>query len=88
VLKKLSALRVTLNEEDKQILDVLIMGEEAEVEAHVKKGFMGPEANVRDPDEVNAHVMRPAPEANVREPGAVVLAKVLFDRESGGYVIR
>ena len=61
LLAKLSAVRVTLSDEEQVLLDQLILGAQDEVAAHSM--VRRPEAVTRDADEVAAHNMVRGPEA-------------------------
>ena len=58
ILTKLSALRVTLDDDEQEVLDQLILGSPAEVEAHRFVRSSPDEARLEGPDEVAAHQMR------------------------------
>ena len=71
LLKKLSALRATLSDDERMVLDHLIVGEQApaqdEVQAHVlKPAKVG--AKTPGQDEVRAHVLKPA-KVGAKTPG-------------------
>ncbi|MFH1086259.1 MAG: hypothetical protein V1772_10920 [Chloroflexota bacterium] len=68
VLRKLSAMRATFGEQEQQILDALIVREEAEVEAHMRKEFMDTEARTPKPDEVRAHMRKEFMDTEARTP--------------------
>lgn len=62
LLAKLSAMRVTLSDEEQELLDQMIIGSQAEVNAHMT--FHAEESLAGGPDEVTAHkVMQGAEEA-------------------------
>jgi ferric-dicitrate binding protein FerR (iron transport regulator) len=67
VLRKLSAMRATFGEQEQQILDTLIVRDEAEVEAHMRKEFLDSDARKPEPDEARAHV-RSLQDAEARKP--------------------
>ena len=59
LLKKLSALRATLSNDERMVLDHLIVGEGDEVQAHaLRPASVG--AKTPAQDEVQAHALRPA----------------------------
>jgi len=59
LLKKLSALRATLSNDERGVLDHLIVGESGEVQAHaLRPASVG--AKTPAQDEVQAHALRPA----------------------------
>ena len=81
LLKKLSALRITLNDEERNLLDIMMVGE---VEAHrfetgkiTAKSTAKSTAKATDADEVEAHVMNQQSEA----PSV----KIVFDPTAGEY---
>ena len=63
LLKKLSALRATLKNDERSLLDQLVTGAANEVEAH-RLSPKSPVASARDANEVEAHSMEDGPRFN------------------------
>ena len=81
LLKKLSAVRMTLSDEERALLDQLIEGSQVDVEAHAK-AFSPDAAKAMDADEVVAHTM---PRVFLGHPRLIV--KVVYDPNLETYKI-
>jgi len=82
LLKKLSALRATLSNDERGVLDHLIVGESGEVQAHaLRPASVG--AKMPAQDEVQAHMTRP--EAGASTARWVSTLHIYWDSEKDEY---
>jgi hypothetical protein len=87
LLAKLSAMRVTLGDEERVLLDQMILGSQAEVGAH--RLGRAVESLASGPDEVAAHRVPGAEEAAARGAGEMRLGFVIYyDPELEAYQIK
>ncbi len=82
LVKKLSALRATLRRDERELLDQLVLGSAAEVQAHAMTNAASKGAKTPKPIEVSAHAM-----TNAAAPSSIN-EMIEFDAQAKVYRVK